>query len=123
MTELATVDAGRAGCVQRTFFDVTDPTGSVIGVDAGYVSAPVLDPSGLPVHMLGNAFLQVTLHGVSADRYTGPTDLLGFNIGGVAEMRQTQNFEATVTWVIGLDRVRPFRVFQLSASSVTVETG
>jgi len=78
-----------------------------------YASGPVmLEPQGEPVTMEGNAFLVVRFDHADAGRtgYDGPKRLVAGPLSHVTEIRQTQDFEAVLTWVIGLDAQLPFAV-------------
>jgi hypothetical protein len=68
----------------------------------------------------GNAFLRVVFLGGAAHdsatgmpTYTGPTAIFPTGLVGVKELRQVEDFEATLVWIIGLDQRRAFRVTQL----------
>lgn len=99
------------------------------GVDARYVEPPITqDASGEQVDVEGGAFLSVRmepasgvdLNSGSADpeqTYTGPERVAG--TGGIAEVVRTGDFEANLTWVIGVDERRPYRV-ETGASTVRV---
>ena len=78
-------------------------------------TAKVEDASGRSVEIAGNAFLVVkltpamtaTIDGDQVTKtYTGPNRLPGKD--PIKEVVKTGDFESVVTWVIGLDRVRPF---------------
>ncbi len=75
-----------------------------------------LDPSGQPLSIEGDAFLFVRFeHGegvrsnddAARDVFAGP-------LSHVTEVRQTQDFEGIVTWIIGLDTRAPFTVVDRS---------
>jgi hypothetical protein len=76
------------------------------------------DGSGKPVAIEGSAFLVVRINPamtakINGDQvtktYTGPNRVKGDPPSFVHEVVKTGDFENTVTWVIGLDRVRPFK--------------
>jgi hypothetical protein len=94
------------------------PAPASVGYDVRYVSAPVAAASGLPVHVAGNAFLEVTLHPAQSNDYTGPLDFTPSVASNIVEVRQTQNFEGYTTWVIGLAHAGPVWVGQTSTSFV-----
>ena len=78
-----------------------------------YQSAPImLQPQGEPVDVDGAAFLVVRFDHSDAGRagYTGPQQLRAGPLSHVTEVRMTQDFEAVLTWVIGLDARVPFGV-------------
>jgi hypothetical protein len=78
-------------------------------------TAKIEDASGNPVEIAGNAFLVVKLMPamtakIDGDQvtktYTGPRRLPGTS--PITEVVKTGDFEGVVTWVIGVDRERPF---------------
>jgi hypothetical protein len=97
------------------------------GVDVRYVEPPITkDGSGATVEVKGSAFLQVRMEPASGvdlskdpfeETYTGPDRLPG--AGPVAEVVKTGDFEANLTWVIGVDGSRAYRV-EADASTVRV---
>ena len=100
------------GCAEQVQFTFNSPAPSSVGFDVRYVTAPVASPSGLPMHVAGNAFLQVTLHPAESNGYTGPVDITSSVTSNIVEVRQTQNFEGYMTWVIGLAHAAPVWVGQ-----------
>ncbi len=44
--------------------------------------------------------------------YIGPTEIRP-NLTTIKEIQLVRDFEATLVWVLGLDRQRPFNVFQV----------
>jgi len=102
--------------------------GVVPGVDAGYVTEATADGSGEPVAVGGGAHLQVRMEpasgvdlssesGTFEETYTGPDRIDGPS--PVVEVVRTGDFEANLTWVIGLVDERPYRV-EVSGSTVVV---
>jgi hypothetical protein len=101
----------------------------VPGVDAKYVQPPITeDASGRTIDVKGSAFLSIRMEPASGvdlssgsatpeETYTGPKQIDGS--GPIAEVRQTGDFEANMTWVIGLDGERAYRV-EADASTVRV---
>ena len=89
------------------------------GFDVSYQpadTAKIEDGSGNQIEVAGEAFLVVKLTPamtakIDGDQvtktYTGPRRVSGH--GPVQEVVKTGDFESVVTWVIGLDRERPFR--------------
>lgn len=78
------------------------------------------DGSGAPVEIDGHAFAVVRMEPASGFDlsaaegelvYTGPRRLSGAEI--VAELVRTGDFEAVLTWAIGLHEQAPFRVLRL----------
>ena len=89
------------------------------------------DGSGNAVEVDGSAFLVVRLAPVMGAEvvgeqvqptYTGPRRLTPAGTSFVREVVETGDFEAMVTWVIGLDEERPFTV-TASESELVVELG
>jgi len=93
-------------------FDIEPP-----GYKVEYVTPPVLaDPSGKEVEMDGSAFLQITIQGAVAnylttgdEAYTGPTELKP-GLPNLVETELTGDFEAVLTWVMGVNDEADFRV-------------
>ena len=105
---LAEVFANRLfSCADQAQFRFAAPAPASTAYQVGYVTNPVAGGSGLPVHVAGSYFLQVTLHPISAVDYTA-TDIFPVGTTNIVEMRQTENFEGYVTWVIGLRHRTPF---------------
>jgi len=92
------------------------------GVDAGYVDQLKEDGSGEDVDVEGTAFLQVRMEPASGvnlstepfeETYTGPRRLRG-DTAVVTEVARTGDFEANLTWGIGLRSKASFRVTVLT---------
>ena len=89
------------------------------------------DGSGNPVEIDGSAFLVVRLTPAMGAEivgeevvptYTGPRRIAGDGASFVREVVKTGDFEATVTWVIGLDEERPFTA-TASESELVIDLG
>jgi ABC-type Fe3+-hydroxamate transport system substrate-binding protein len=116
---LTNVSFKDADCASSVAFDLK-PRNLAPGYRVSYETAEtakVEDGSGNSVEIEGNAFLVVklmpamtaTIDGEQVTKtYTGPNRLPGE--GPITEVVKTGDFESVVTWVIGLDRVRPFLV-------------
>lgn len=116
---LTNVSFKGANCASSVVFDLK-PRKVAPGYRVSYETAEtakVEDGSGNSVEIEGNAFLVVklmpamtaTIDGDQVTKtYTGPNRLPGE--GPITEVVKTGDFESVVTWVIGLDRVRPFLV-------------
>ncbi len=82
-----------------------------------YVAHPTADPSGLPLAVRGRAFLEVVLRSTTTAAAPGrPTALrttLTTRLDEVVQVRKAGEFEAVVTYVIGLHERHPFRVVTL----------
>lgn len=85
-----------------------------------YVEPPIeADPSGLPVEIAGSAFLKVTLRSAAGfdpstgdPTYDGPSEIAP-GLPSLLEAERTGDFEAVLTWVLGLTEEVDFRVSAL----------
>ena len=74
-----------------------------------------LGASGQTVKLSGTAGVLVTLHSANGTTtFTGETDLVHNEYQVLKEARQTQDFEGTVSWGLGLGKPTCMRVFTLS---------
>jgi hypothetical protein len=95
------------------------------GYEVGYQDGPILqDASGEPVPVAGSAYLVVRVSpatGYDFDAgvpsYNGPNRVTPGDTAHVQEVVRSGDFEAILTWVIGLDEVRPFTVSTLTDST------
>lgn len=99
------------------------------GYRVEYVQPPLKeDGSGNPVDVAGNAFVIVRMEPASGFDlntgegelvYKGPKRIPGADAGATAvnELVRTGDFEAVLSWAIGLDRKVPFRVTTATAPS------
>jgi hypothetical protein len=93
------------------------------GYRVEYVDPPLReDGSGNVVDLEGNAFLVVRMEPASGFDltvpegkliYTGPRRIAGETTTVVRELVRTGDFEAVLTWAIGLEERVPFRVLTL----------
>jgi hypothetical protein len=89
-----------------------------------YVQQLTRDPSGAPVHLDGGAFLEVTLQGATLDdsfqggtrTYTGPEQVAPA-LTAVREVAVTGDFEAVLSFGIGVQEKTGFRTLALSGPS------
>ena len=103
----------------RVVFEFSNPTP---GYDVRYVDEPLTeDGSGKAVPVAGSAALRVRMvSALDADlteesaplTYTGPTRFTP-DTAAVAELVRVGGFESVLTWAIGVDGKRPFRVLRL----------
>jgi len=119
---LTDVRVGAHGCYDRVTFEFKPQKGEADGPvawKAAYQAPPITeDGSGRRVQVKGNAFLVVTMTAAGVDltaegapeSYTGPTSMEAADTSRIRQVRRTGDFEAVLTWVIGLDKQRPFRV-------------
>jgi hypothetical protein len=93
-------------------FDIAPP-----GYKVEYAQPPIFaDPSGQEVTIDGTAFLQITIQGAVANylqtggtTYTGPNELKP-GLPSLVDAKLTGDFEAVLTWVLGLSEETDFRV-------------
>jgi hypothetical protein len=115
---LTDVRAGGHTGFDRVVFEFR---GAVPTHRVGYVDQVVQDGSGRPVSLAGAADLEVVFQGANAHRQDGsPTvDPRRFSTGlpAVKEVAQAGDFEAVVSYGIGVDRKRPIKVSTLSNPS------
>lgn len=133
---LTDVRAGNHDCYERVTFEFKPMTGDAAGPvhwKVGYETGPITeDGSGRPVAVKGPAHLVVHFSAQSADltkadappTYTGPTSLEAAGATRIQQIRKTGDFEGYLTWVIGLDKQRPFKVTtQDDPARVVVDVG
>jgi hypothetical protein len=119
---LTDVRVGAHGCYERVTFEFKPQKGDADGTvawKAAYQAPPITeDGSGRRVQIKGSAFLVVTMTAAGADlsqeaapaTYTGPASIEAADATRIQQVRRTGDFEAVLTWVIGLDKKRPFHV-------------
>lgn len=123
---LTRVAIGRHNGFDRVVFEFRD---DLPGYRIEYVEGPLSeDGSGNPVQLEGSAYLVVRMEPASGFDlsvpegelvYTGPRRLSGPQAGAVIvrEVVRTGDFEAVLTWAIGVDGRAPFRVLTLEEPS------
>lgn len=92
-------------------------------VRAGYVSTLIADGSGLPVPIAGRAILQVTMTGADAHTSSGQVpvpDRAAYALPNVITTVRSGDFEAVVSYGIGLAQRTAFTVSRLSNPSRVV---
>ena len=101
----------------RLVFEFGSDTGDV-SYEVEY-SDTVVDTAGTAVEVEGEATLAVTITPASAvdlsgdeaaPTYTGPDRFSPDTASAVTELALAEDFEATMTWAVGVDEERPFRV-------------
>jgi len=133
---LTDVRVGAHDCYERVTFEFKPQAGDADGPvawRAAYERPPITeDGSGRTVKVKGASFLVVHFTASGADltkeaapdTYTGPTSIEAADSTRIQQVRRTGDFEAVLTWVIGLDRQRPFHVTtQDSPARVVVDIG
>jgi hypothetical protein len=132
---LTDVQAKGDRCVDRITFSFRKQGTAQPGYTVHYLpaaQATVEDGSGRKLEVAGNAFLVVRIFPAATALASG--DKLEFTYRGkrlqptgmrhVQEIVKTGDFEAVVTWAIGLDGKRPFRLSgSASKPGFTVEIG
>ena len=115
---LVDVRAGRHPGFDRVVFEFQ---GAVPDHRIAYVDRLVEDGSGRPVSLAGAADLQVVFSGANAHRGDGAPSVgrrrFSPGLTAVKEVAQIGDFEAVVSYGIGLDRRRPVTVSTLSGPS------
>jgi hypothetical protein len=125
---LSSVVAGTITCFDRVTFGFRPEGPSPMGFTVNYGDPPFAGSSGIPVAVRGSAFLVVRMSPAvehddnGAPTLAGPTDIVA-PTPAIREMRQIEDFEGVVVWVIGLDRVRPFLAWSPDATQLRVEVG
>ena len=123
-------------CSDRVVFDFRPDSAEKPGFRVEYrpaEEAQTEDASGRHIPVAGKAFLVVRfepaatadLSGAKVERtYTGPRRLQPAGTRFVREIVKTGDFEAVLTWTIGLSEQRPFTVTSFgSPPRLTIEIG
>ena len=123
-------------CTDRVIFDFRPGTSQEPGFQVEYrpaKEAQTEDASGRHLPIAGKAFLVVRfepaatadLSGAKLERtYTGPRRIQPAGMHFVREIVKTGDFEAVLTWAIGLSERRPFMVTSSgSPPRLTIELG
>jgi hypothetical protein len=115
---LTDVRAGGHSGFDRVVFEFR---GAVPEHRVGYVDQLVQDGSGRPVSVAGAADLEVVFQGADAHEQDGTPTVsprrFSTALPAVKEVAQVGDFEAVVTYGIGVDRKRPLKVSTLSNPS------
>ena len=116
MATLVSLRAAEHAGYDRVVWELSGPQP---GVHAEYVDRPVRQcGSGEPVPLAGDAWLEVRLEPARAHPEEGrPTIADRRRAAGlpiVEEMVMTCDFEAVVTWVLGVSSPEPYRVTRLA---------
>jgi hypothetical protein len=124
---LKAVRAARQGAVDRVVFEFED---ELPGYAVRYVQRPITeDGSGAPVTVEGDNVLEVRMERASGADLTGPElrqtytgpNRINPDTAAVAELVRTGDFEAVLTWVIGV-RGRPgFNVTTVTGNRLVIE--
>jgi hypothetical protein len=110
------------GC-DRVVFQFRD--GSAPGYDVSYKPGPFnKGESNEPLEVQGSAYLVVRFDKASGvdmtspmgtPTYTGSRAMTNLGLAHAVEVTNAEDFEGIMTWVIGLDAQRPFKVTTLSS--------
>jgi hypothetical protein len=114
---LTDVRAARHDGFDRVVFELDDR--SAPGYHLEYVDKPVRRcGSGETTPIAGDAWLEVRLEPSNAHTEAGAPTIAdrerSLNLEIVQELEQTCDFEAVVTWVVGVKRPNPYRVSTLN---------
>ncbi|MEU7765899.1 hypothetical protein AB0B25_12325 [Nocardia sp. NPDC049190] len=116
---IAGVRSGRHECFDRLVFDITGP---VTGYHVGYADRIVMDGSGAPVALRGEAFLNVVIGAPAYDdagnaTYQPANRAELVDVGGYQTFRQVAwagSFEGQTTVGLGVRGRLPFQVHTLA---------
>ena len=105
----------------RVVFQFSGPVPRISA--AGYVNQLTGDPSGMPVPIQGHAIFRITMRPAQAHNDQGQSTASTHIYGRLRNVRQIKNagdFEAVLTYGIGLRHKSKFRVFTLTNPSRVV---
>jgi hypothetical protein len=136
LTFLTDVQVDSQTCLDRLVFafrpDTPDPPAFRVSYQPAS-TALVQDGSGEPIEVAGSAYLVVRLEPAATAEaagdgldftYTGPRRLAPTGTRFVRNVVKSGDFEAVVTWVVGLSEQRPFSVSaRTSPPRVVVDVG
>lgn len=116
ITQLWNLRTGNDGTFDRIVFDERV---SLSGYSVRYVSRVLHDASGQVVPLRGRYFLRVAISAATTASLPGlrsvtPT-VLTPGLPEIAQIRKAGEFERVVSYGIGLNRYRGFRVFRLTS--------
>jgi hypothetical protein len=116
---LVAVRAARQDTVDRVVFEFTE---QVPGYKVAYSAKPIMGTSGKEVALAGSAALVVRMEQASGfnqntaqQTYNGPKQLQPAGTRAVKEVAQVEDFEAVLSWGIGVTSEAPFRVSTLTS--------
>jgi hypothetical protein len=125
---LTDVQLTSGDCTDVVTFTFTATSPDAPGYRVEYQPGPITqDASGEPVTVAGGAYLVVRFepaYGYDFEQgqptYTGPTRIPAPGAFFVREVVQTGDFEAVLTWVIGVDQQRGYTVTGTGTTTRTV---
>ena len=104
----------------RVVFEFSGP---VPLIEIEYVQQLIGDGSGLPIAIAGNAIVHVRFTPAQAHNATGqptPPERISYNLPNVKEVARAGDFEAVVSYGIGLDHKAETRIITLASPSRVV---
>lgn len=134
---LTEVVVERVNCTDRIRFVFESTNGVPVtpAYTVEYRDGPFTeDPSDLPATIAGTRFIHIHFEGASGvdlsgptfrETYLGPDSIVPTGAVRVAEVSEIGDFEAVMTWVIGIDENSevPFDVVSTATSELTVIVG
>jgi hypothetical protein len=99
-------------------FVVRARSGGKPGYDVRYVSRIISDGSGEPVSIQGSKFLRVSIRNARGHTSSGANllpSVLTPHCSNLRQVKKAGDFEAVVTYGLGVRRKTGFRVFRLTA--------
>lgn len=116
VTQLWNLRTGNDGTFDRIVFDERV---SMSGYSVRYVTRVLYDASGAVVPLRGRYFLRVAISGATTASLSGlrsvMPSVLTPGLSEAAQIRKAGEFERVVSYGIGLNRYRGFRVFRLTS--------
>jgi hypothetical protein len=116
---LVAVRAARQDTVDRVAFEFTE---QVPGYKVAYQNKPIMNTAGTEVALPGSAVLVVRMEQASGfnqdtakPTYTGPMQIQPAGTRAVTQVAQVEDFEAVLSWAIGVNAQLPFRVSTLTS--------
>jgi len=115
VTQVWQIRVGNNGTFDRIVFDQRV---SPSGYRVRYVTRVLSDPKGAVVAMKGKYFLQISMSGTTTASLSGmpsrASTLITPGLPELAQIRRVGEFEQVVSYGVGLNRYRSFRVFRLT---------
>lgn len=116
VTQLWNLRTGNDGAFDRVVFDERV---SASGYSVRYVSRVLYDASGQIVPLKGRYFLRVVITGATTSSLPGLPSVMPSvrtpALPEIVQIRKAGEFERVVSYGIGLNRYRGFRVFRLTS--------
>jgi hypothetical protein len=108
--KITNIRTGRHDCCDRVVFDIT--SAEDVGYRAEYVPVVRMDPSGMPLELAGDAFIQLSIDawaGESVPTDFGPVT----DWQSLRQINSAGSFEGITRYGIGVDHQSPFNVYRL----------